>query len=216
MQLNQVAVVSTVLSLPLISVTHDPKTGKWEYSPCYLHLQRHETMIAGQYLSVIQTSHLKATFASATYIDEATPVQVAGTAVMMALDPAQVSMWTRQGMIEAAEDLLRRRQLHTIVPAGPDGKPLREVPVEMASKAREMIIESLRVQHNRETAQVVPTGEAKLSGDVGIGMTKMATGGKTGAQQAAQQFQGTPAPGNGAPPAPPVPSGPAPSARPDF
>lgn len=214
MQLNQVAVISTPLALQLLSVTHDPKTGKWEHSPCVLHMIRHETWIAGQYLTIIQTTHLKATFTTATYIDEPTPPGQAGTAVMMALDAAQNSAWVRSGMVEAAEDLLRKRQLHTIVPTGPDGKPLREVPLEMATKAREMIIESLRVQHIREAAQVTPTGEPKLPGDVGIGMTKMATGGKQGAQQAAQQAVPAAPAGNGAPAG--VPAGPAPSARPDF
>lgn len=217
MQIGQTAVVQKPLQLPLVTVTYDPKLQKFEYHPATLSLVKHETMIAGRYIALIATTHLRATFASYSYFDRETPE---GLAVMVALDPTTLDMWTREGMVNAANDLLVRREMHVVVPIGLDGKPVREVTQEMATKAREMILESLKTEHKREEALVTPTGEPKLSGDVGIGMSKMATGGAQAAEAAAATAAGVPSSngdaGHAVAPTTPITQPPPAASKPDF
>lgn len=183
MQIGQTAVVQKLLQMPLVTITYDPKSQKFEYSPAVLRMVKHETMISGFYVAMIVTSHVQAQFLTHVYLNEETTQP--GMAVMIATDPAVTDNWVREGMLKAAEDLLAKRQLNVVVPLGLDGKPVREVSKEMATKAREMIVESMRVEHKREQAEVTPTGEPKLPGDVGIGMTKLAAAGAGGAKTAA-------------------------------
>lgn len=158
------------VAYPLRSITKDPKEEKQREDPAWVRIRVTRVAVAGQSVCVMEPVWLYAELLGRDWANAAPADHERFTVTVHDVNPLMIDMQLPIALAQLVDTFLERIGRQTVCRVGPDGRPVREIPNEVAEDAWTKIRAAKTVDMgNRAPDELRPIpGAPKLAGDVAI------------------------------------------------